>query len=258
LRSARASPRRKQNVPAKSKSDGKLTERFDPELTALIDWLVSVTDRVRGLTSSNAAVILLLELGNEASKRFFDLVPDFSESPPDRIKAAELILQHAEMHFTSAASKAGLLSQSAGRAALVESRTGEFIRTYIALKRAMLRARRVRYREKGWAMVAGDWQAATEQHTKAHRALVLLVDATGEPPPTQPFSLLKRPIPIAEAARVANMRCDALADKLRRRNYPIEGPKRAYVAELSHICSTLGRKKRRIMEWADKEYPAPE
>lgn len=227
----------------------------------LMEWLCSVVDRVRALSSSNAAVMLLLELSSETSKRFFDLVPDLSESPPDRIQQAQTLLKNAEMHFKSAASKAGLLSPSAGRAALVESRTDEFVRASLTYYNAMLRARRFPYRDGGWAMINGDWRAASEQLSKSQTALVLLVDPTGEPPPPPPKhvgSSMVRPIPVAEAARVANMRGDALLERLRRRKYPVEGPKRAYIAELSHICAAVPPKKRRLMAWADKEYPASE
>lgn len=72
----------------------------------------------------------------------------------------------------------------------------------------------------------------------------------GETHPT----LLKRPVPVSAAAKVASKRSDVLLRMLRARQYPIGGVSGAYIAELEHIVVTVPRKRQALMRWADENY----
>jgi hypothetical protein len=69
-------------------------------------------------------------------------------------------------------------------------------------------------------------------------------------------SAMTRPVPVAEAAKAAGMRCDLLLKRLRLRMYPIAGPKRAFQAELEHIIVAVPEKLKRLRLWGDQNYPA--
>jgi hypothetical protein len=72
----------------------------------------------------------------------------------------------------------------------------------------------------------------------------------------QPAPMMKRPVPIAAAAKAASKRGDVLLRSLRARAYPIAGSKGAYVAELTHIALTVPDKKSTLHRWANERYPA--
>ncbi len=78
---------------------------------------------------------------------------------------------------------------------------------------------------------------------------------TPGPSTTDPAHHMERPVPIAEAATVANVRPDVLLKKLRVRDYPIGGVKGASVADLKHILLADPSKRKRIQKWADEKYP---
>lgn len=68
---------------------------------------------------------------------------------------------------------------------------------------------------------------------------------------------LRQPVAVAEVARKANMRSDALLERLRARSYPIVGNRRAYMVELAQaILCVPSNKQRQVREWGKKIFAA--
>ncbi len=70
---------------------------------------------------------------------------------------------------------------------------------------------------------------------------------------------MKRPIPVAEAARALNVRSDVLLNKLRVRGARVGGVKGSYKAEYEDLRASIDSRKNKLFKtWADKIYPAEE
>lgn len=100
------------------------------------------------------------------------------------------------------------------------------------------------------ATEAADWHRRLVSATSAGDA-----DSTMGNDHPDPLPRMKRPVIIAEAARVAGMRSDALTRRLRTRMYAIGGIKGAYSADADHILICVPEKRKQVTEWLEKIFP---
>lgn len=71
-----------------------------------------------------------------------------------------------------------------------------------------------------------------------------------------PAPLMRRPVLVAEVAKVAGKRPDVFLKMLRTRHYPIGGVEGAYVVEFDQALVTVpGNKRKQVRDWAEKNLP---
>jgi hypothetical protein len=82
--------------------------------------------------------------------------------------------------------------------------------------------------------------------------------ALGTEPTSNILAPFKRPVPVSKAATTMNRRASSVLRKLEKSGRRVDKTQRPAVAEFEDICQCFSRFKKRLTQWADKDYPAAE